>query len=102
MSRNLMHDSSTSTDPAPRSAHGLNHRLVAALLEGDVGTFDWDVTGDRLYGDESFAKMFAVALDADGAAPLAAFMVAIHPDDRALVMDRVRHSLSTAADYECE
>jgi hypothetical protein len=46
-------------------------RLDAALLAGEVGTFEWDVLADRLWGDANFQRIFGITLDASGTAPLA-------------------------------
>lgn len=75
-------------------------RLDSALIAGEVGTFEWNVTDDRLFGDQNFAGIFNVRLDADGAAPLAAYLAAIHPDDRHDVLARLERTLETGGDYE--
>src|SRR4051812_6501230 len=46
-------------------------RLDSAMIAGEVGTFEWDIVADRLYGDANFERLFDLALDASGAAPLA-------------------------------
>ena len=38
-------------------------RLDSALLAAEIGTYEWDVTSDRLYGDQNFRRMFDVPLD---------------------------------------
>ena len=77
-------------------------RLDAALLAGEVGTFQWDVPQDRLWGDVNFGRIFGIPLDATGAAPLSAYLEAIHPDDRERVMAIIRRTLETGAPYETE
>jgi PAS domain S-box-containing protein len=79
-------------------------RLTFALeAGGGVGTFDWDVPGDRLYMDARSAQLFSVdpELAASGA-PLAEFVASIHPDDRPIVSDKVQQACNRgeyAAEY---
>ena len=77
-------------------------KLDSALIAGEVGTFEWDVVNDRLWGDQNFADIFNVNLDDSGAAPIAAYVAAIHPDDRREVEERVKASVDTGSDYEAE
>jgi len=77
-------------------------RLDAALLAGEVGTYQWDIPDDRLWGDANFARIFDIELDDDGAAPLAAYLEAIHPEDRERTITLVQRSLETGAAYETE
>jgi PAS domain S-box-containing protein len=62
------------------SAEQLQLALAAA---GAVGTWDWDLVGERLYGDARFALLHGLA-PADAAAGLdpSAFFARIHPADR--------------------
>ncbi len=58
-------------------------RLQQALSAGHgVGTWDWDVPGDRVRADERFAKLYGVdpAMAREGA-PIGRFFAGIHPDD---------------------
>ena len=77
-------------------------RLDSALIAGEVGTFQWDVVDDRLAGDQNFARMFNVELDADGAAPLERYIAAIHPQDRGATTERLAEAVDTGRDYEAE
>jgi signal transduction histidine kinase len=77
-------------------------RLDSALIAGEVGTFEWQIRDDRLFGDRNFASIFGIRLDDSGAAPLADYLAAIHPSDRAAVEARVEQALATGADYEAE
>jgi signal transduction histidine kinase len=77
-------------------------RLDAALLAGEVGTYEWDVAEDRLWGDRNFGRMFAIPLDESGAAPLAAYLEAIHPDDRDATLALVQRTLATGEPYHAE
>ena len=77
-------------------------RLSAALTAGEVGTFEWDVVADRLYGDANFARMFGLTLAADGSAPLQRYLDVIHPDDQPAVIARVTRTLEDGVPYEAE
>jgi signal transduction histidine kinase len=79
-----------------------NRRLDDALLAGEVGTYQWDVPDDRLWGDANFARIFDIVLDPTGAAPLADYLAAIHPDDRDRTAQLVQHTLETGAPYATE
>ena len=78
----------------------LKKRLDAALLAAEIGTYEWDVTSDWLYGDRNFMRMFDVAVDEAGGAPVGSFLAVIHPDDRERVARSIRHSVETGANYE--
>ncbi len=77
-------------------------RLASSMMAGEVGAFEWDILRDRLFGDIHFERIFDVALDADGTAPLAAFAAAIHAEDRDRVLALLERSLRTGCDYEAE
>ena len=77
-------------------------KLDSALIAGEVGTFEWDVIGDRLWGDQNFERIFGIRLNASGAAPLATYVAAIHPADRDRVLEHVKQSITTGCDYEAE
>ncbi len=72
------------------------------MIAGEVGTFEWDVYADRLWGDQNFARMFNVQLDAGGAAPLADYIAAIHPEDRDGVQLAIHQTLENGSDLQCE
>lgn len=77
-------------------------RQSAALLAGDVGTFEWDIRGDRLTGDRNFRAIFGFEADDAGHAPLETYVAAIHPDDRAEVNRRVLRTITDGVAYEAE
>lgn len=87
---------------AERELAETQRRLDSALIAGEVGTFEWDVLADRLRGDQNFARIFAIRLDATGGAPLDDYLIAIHPDDRARVSEKVQHTIDTGEVYEAE
>jgi PAS domain S-box-containing protein len=77
-------------------------RTDAALLAAEVGTFQWDIPEDRLWGDANFARIFGIRVDDSGAAPLKEYMAAIHPDDWEHVNGLIRQSLETGCTYEAQ
>jgi PAS domain S-box-containing protein len=68
-----------------------------------VGTWVWDVPGDRLIGDEQFALTFGLdpGLCRSGL-PLERFMETIHPDDRGRVEQAIEGALGHGGAYRCE
>jgi PAS domain S-box-containing protein len=87
---------------AEESLAQTQRRLDSAVIAGEVGTFEWDIEADRLWGDRNFSRIFGVEINATGAAPLANYVAAIHPDDRAFVLERVGRTVETGCDYEAE
>ena len=79
-------------------------RLQLALSAGrGIGTWDWDVPNDRVFVDARFARLYGVdPVKAARGAPIAEFFVAIHPDDRARVEQRIADSLRTGATFSDE
>jgi signal transduction histidine kinase len=77
-------------------------RLDSSLIAGEVGTFEWDIVADRLRGDQNFARIFSIRLDASGSAPLDDYLAAVHPDDRARVGETIQHTIATGDAYEAE
>jgi PAS domain S-box-containing protein len=77
-------------------------RVDSALIAAEVGTYEWEVTSDRLWGDANFDRIFGTTRNEDGTAPLARFVEAIHPDDRERVMRDVMRTVETGADYDIE
>jgi PAS domain S-box-containing protein len=84
------------------AAAELQRKLDAALLAGEVATFEWLVVEDRLWGDQNFSRIFRLTMDASGAAPLAKYLEAIHPDDRQRVIELVNRTVETGCTYEAE
>jgi PAS domain S-box-containing protein len=73
-------------------------RLTFALeAGGGVGTWDWDLTVDRLYNDARFAQLFSV--DPSPGAPFSSYLNGIHPDDRERVARAVLQAIASGEDY---
>ena len=87
---------------AANALAGAQQRIEAALLAGEVGTYHWDITNDRISGDRNFVPIFGVALDEDGVAPIGDFLRVIHADDRDRVTKLIQATLATDAPFETE
>jgi PAS domain S-box-containing protein len=88
---------------AEERAAELQGKLKAALLAGEVGTFEWNVLENRMWGDPNFARIFgSTSADSGNARPLQEYMDAIHPDDRAHVTELVNRTVMTGCAYEAE
>ena len=74
-------------------------RSDSALIAGEVGTYEWDVATDHLYGDANFARIFGVE---KGSGPLDVFLAAVHPDDRERVITQINRSVETGVNYEAD
>jgi PAS domain S-box-containing protein len=76
-------------------------RLTFALAAGGgVGTWDWDIPSDRVYGDERFAELFSV--DPQQSTRFPEFLAGIHPDDRDRVSTAVQHAVRSGQQYTQE
>ncbi|WP_207456358.1 hybrid sensor histidine kinase/response regulator [Azospirillum sp. SYSU D00513] len=79
-------------------------RLQFALEAAEgVGTWDWNVAGDRVFANAGYARLFSVDPAAAAAgAPIRFFTAAIHPADRPRVEAAIRDAVETRADYAQE
>jgi PAS domain S-box-containing protein len=89
---------------AEQQARAAAERVALALDAGALaGTFVWDVPGNRLTGDERFAR--SVGLDparcAEGV-PLGAILPAIHPEDLPALQASFREALGRGGPHRHE
>jgi signal transduction histidine kinase/PAS domain-containing protein len=79
-------------------------RLQIALSAGkSVGTWDWDVSSDRVIADARFATLYGVDPErAKAGAPIAEFFGGIHPDDVGRVQAEVAQGMETGEPFVSE
>ncbi|MDB5509032.1 MAG: domain S-box protein, partial [Hyphomicrobiales bacterium] len=79
-------------------------RLQHALSAGSgIGTWDWDIVGDRVTSDERFARLYGVdPAMAQAGAPLATFFKGIHPGDAPRIREAIDECLRTAGVFSQE
>jgi len=76
-------------------------RLRRSLQYANIGTWDWDIQTGALHWSERVAPLFGYKIGTIETT-YAAFLAAIHPDDRRLVEDAVKVSIETGQDYDIE
>lgn len=70
---------------------------------GGIGTWDWDVTADRVRTSEQFAHMYGIDPGAAAAGlPVEDYVAGIHPDDRAEVRRQIAEAVRTGGAYRSE
>lgn len=87
---------------AEHELRDIRSRMETALAAGAIGTWSWDVTNDRFYGDPSLARIFAVPASAVAGGPLAGLMNSIHHDDRDRVGRLVNQAVEAGGRYEAD
>jgi diguanylate cyclase (GGDEF)-like protein/PAS domain S-box-containing protein len=75
--------------------------LNEAQRIASLGSWDWDIVGGDLYWSDEFYRIFGLSRECFGAT-YAAFLDAVHPDDRARVEQAVDDALTTATPYDIE
>jgi signal transduction histidine kinase len=78
-------------------------RLKSTLEASSVGTWTWDLSSDRLIGDEFTARMFSIAANtaAEGL-PAAAYLQVVHEEDRKGVADALERAIQLCGAYDIE
>ena len=79
-------------------------RLAVALsASGVVGTWDWDLVTDLVYGDANYARIYAFDADlAATGAPLAEYLKAILPQDLPGVQSAIDSALGDGTPFSSE
>ena len=76
-------------------------RLALNAVAG-MGTFDWNVTADRLHFDERMSRLFGFDPRAASEFPLAQFLQTVHAEDRERIERAVAATVETGKDYSQE
>lgn len=77
--------------------------LDTVALPDHIGSWVWDVAGDRLHADDVVARLFGLDLDtAEAGVPIAHYEAGIHPEDRPWVMARLRWTAEASGVVETE
>ena len=84
------------------TAKDAQERLEATLRAGSIATWVWDVRADEVYADRNLARLFSVTDAEASGGSLAAYIRAIHPDDRERVGARIEEALASGDSFEAE
>ena len=89
---------------AEQALRETDERLQLALSASNtVGTWDWDVTQDRLRTDARFARLYGVDPErAANGVPGEEFMTRVHPEDAPVLRRAINVALKTGKRYSLE
>ena len=76
-------------------------RLEEAQALAHFGSWEWDVSSDRVVWSDELYRIFGVSAD-DGDMSLQRYRELIHPDDRHMMMKTIDHSLVSGLPFEVE
>lgn len=78
-------------------------QLHEALAIARVGTWVWDIKGDKVITDRNLAQLFGVSYEEAAAGlPLSVFTDSIHPADRDRIVKEIQHTIRTKGMFESE
>ncbi len=87
------HDKTDET-VAGNSLKRTKRQLDEALSVGLIGTWMWDIASDTVVGDKNMADMFGLSAEqAAQGMPMKTVTSAIHPDDRAVIGEKIAETL---------
>ena len=75
--------------------------MQVALAASGTGTFRWDIQTDELWWDDALDRLFGLE-PGQAVRSLEQFVLLVHPDDRAEVIERCRRCKEEARDFEME
>ena len=77
-------------------------RLEATLAAAEIGTWIWEVEGNRVFADRNLARLFNVSdADANGGA-LEHYLANIHEEDRVRVAQDIGQSMERGVSFDTE
>lgn len=74
---------------AEEALRASEERLRVTLEETQIGTWDWDLTNDTWYASATYATMLGYP-PGDGVGDRKVWLDRLHPEDKALVADKIR------------
>jgi PAS domain S-box-containing protein len=75
------------------------HARLALSAVNSIGTWDWDIVNDRVYGDAAFARIFAVdTAHAAAGAPFAEYLVNVPADARTKMLLEYDNAMRAGGD----
>lgn len=87
---------------AEEALRASEERLRVTLEETQIGTWDWDLTNDTWYASATYSTMLGYP-PGDGAGDRKVWLDRIHPEDKALVEEKLRGALNGVKDkYQYE
>jgi PAS domain S-box-containing protein len=92
---------STGDLQAERTLREREQQLAEAQAVAKLGSFEWDLTTDRVTWSPELARICGLH-PASSSASLDGFLRQIHPDDRAAVTETVRHAAATGMPFRLE
>jgi PAS domain S-box-containing protein len=95
------HDASDAIKNEHRNAlrQSEEHARLALSAVNSIGTYNWDIVSDRVYGNGSFARIFGMDPDrAAAGAPIAEYLVNVPADARAKMLLEYKQATRTGGD----
>jgi PAS domain S-box-containing protein len=75
-------------------------RLMLATEGAEIGTWDWDLASGRLDWDGRCKAMFGLAPESSSS--FSDYLLAIHPDDRAMVQQALDRAVADEAEFDLD
>ncbi len=83
-----------------RALHRSEEHLRLATESAGLGTWEWDVVQDRVYGNAVLARLFGITPEEANGGPIAAYLRAVHPDDVARVGATIGEAVARGGFYD--